>query len=924
MAGNTEKIDEIVDRSAVSAQITSTTAELRELEAALVDSLNGAVQLNQALGRAQTFRQYQQSATQAAQATAKLSEQQQKAAIAAQKLAQEEAKTAIANNRLAQSNENLRKSQERTTKANAQASSSYQQLVKEYNAAQAAARNAGASFGTSSLQFRVASQEANRLRAQLDGIDQPLGNFQRNVGNYSSAIGGFFSKAYGAIRTAANILPGLGISGIFLLGYEGIKAAAEALGLFGKEAGKAKANLQALNDINKEASKEYGDQSVKLKFLYAAATDVNNKEKDRIAAAKELQSLFPETFKNSTIQSIINGNEAQSYKDLTAQLLETARARAAANKLEEIAGQRQEIAFQKAKINSARAAELARARAGQGESSVAFSGTGAGAATASLSLKQQLVNINVRANLALKEQQQKDAILKSEEDFVTKLAGGATKIGNALISNRSFNVPKLSEDKSFDDRLAKEKELEQSILTSEQSSFQDRFAAIDTFEKNSEKIIAEGVKAKVYRVQEGANKAVAIENEAAKQRIALQKQVNAAVDAEQKAALERLKGNLAQEVLEFQDAQNQRLLEIDRERSKRASALADQYAQGKISALQYNRDLYNIDSAAAQERVKVQIAAAEATVKAQAAAVALGFGNAKDLQNSTNQLARLQIQASDLVTENELANIRKIEDARKRLKEKEKELADASITLIQTVVDAGYTNQLNALQDQSDQIDANADKEKKAIDNSNLSQQEKADKTKLLDAQVQAQKELIAQKEKKIRQDQAKFDRAVSIARVIQATAIAVAEALTVPIVGIALASVIGALGAVQLATILATPLPKYAKGTMNSPEGYAHVGEQGVEGRIDPDGTFSLTPAIDTITYLQKGTKIIPHMQLMKAMQGEKLVYVGGQSVDMSEVVKAIKDNKPQKQGNPRINGWAREMRDMEKYNNYRSKYFN
>ena len=72
---------------------------------------------------------------------------------------------------------------------------------------------------------------------------------------------------------------------------------------------------------------------------------------------------------------------------------------------------------------------------------------------------------------------------------------------------------------------------------------------------------------------------------------------------------------------------------------------------------------------------------------------------------------------------------------------------------------------------------------------------------------------------------------------------------------------------ALQIATVLAQSIPKFAKGTDNSPEGLAWVGEKGTELKVSPDGKASLTPGKPTLDYLEKGTKIIPHNELIEAV---------------------------------------------------------
>ena len=58
-------------------------------------------------------------------------------------------------------------------------------------------------------------------------------------------------------------------------------------------------------------------------------------EEKRIEAAKRLQQLYPSVFGNLTTEAILTGQAAQQYRDLTSAIIASARARAAAAKIEE-------------------------------------------------------------------------------------------------------------------------------------------------------------------------------------------------------------------------------------------------------------------------------------------------------------------------------------------------------------------------------------------------------------------------------------------------------------------------------------------------------------------------------------------------------------------------------------------------------------
>ena len=113
----------------------------------------------------------------------------------------------------------------------------------------------------------------------------------------------------------------------------------------------------------------------------------------------------------------------------------------------------------------------------------------------------------------------------------------------------------------------------------------------------------------------------------------------------------------------------------------------------------------------------------------------------------------------------------------------------------------------------------------------------------------------------KRQEKQAKFDKLNSIAQVGISTALAIMnmmESAPWP-VNIAMAAVAGAMGAVQLATIIATPLPKYAKGTGYHKGGPAIVGDGGVPEVITYGGNAWITPDEPTLVDLPTGASVIP-----------------------------------------------------------------
>lgn len=124
-----------------------------------------------------------------------------------------------------------------------------------------------------------------------------------------------------------------------------------------------------------------------------------------------------------------------------------------------------------------------------------------------------------------------------------------------------------------------------------------------------------------------------------------------------------------------------------------------------------------------------------------------------------------------------------------------------------------------------------------------------------------------AKEKKKILHDQAVMAKAMSLVNAIVNTAAGVAAQLTGgPGTGIALAVIAAALGAIEIATILATNVPAYAKGRQGGRAEVARVSEQGQEGLITKSGSLYPLPQSESLAYLPEGSSVIPHDEFMKA----------------------------------------------------------
>jgi len=136
-------------------------------------------------------------------------------------------------------------------------------------------------------------------------------------------------------------------------------------------------------------------------------------------------------------------------------------------------------------------------------------------------------------------------------------------------------------------------------------------------------------------------------------------------------------------------------------------------------------------------------------------------------------------------------------------------------------------------------------------------------------AQDRIKKE-YAKKDLELRQKQARLEKAQAAFSIGISTARAVVNALATggpPWIGIALAAIVGAMGAVQLAAVLAKPLPQFYKGTDNAPEGPAWVAERGPE-IVESRGKMSLVKD-KSIIPLRRGDKVYTAAETRALLSG-------------------------------------------------------
>lgn len=134
------------------------------------------------------------------------------------------------------------------------------------------------------------------------------------------------------------------------------------------------------------------------------------------------------------------------------------------------------------------------------------------------------------------------------------------------------------------------------------------------------------------------------------------------------------------------------------------------------------------------------------------------------------------------------------------------------------------------------------------------------------------QEDAIRRKQNETARKQAIFNKAASVFDIGVNTSKAISKALAISpeTGGLPFSAIAAAIGAIQIAAVLSKPIPQFEKGVKSSPEGLALVGEAGRELGIDPSGNVTMYDK-PQVTYLKKGTEIIPNSKVEALIQQAK-----------------------------------------------------
>ena len=295
------------------------------------------------------------------------------------------------------------------------------------------------------------------------------------------------------------------------------------------------------------------------------------------------------------------------------------------------------------------------------------------------------------------------------------------------------------------------------------------------------------------------------------------------------------------------------------------SDLKEAYASGLISKEEYEAQSLALTQQYAIQSAQAVISCLEEQLSLEDLTAEQREQLSRELNTAKANLAKEAADAEIAQMERTVAADKKSAQERQRNMQKWLQTASRAIGSVGKLLSQLYQNEIDALDEEGDVAQEHYDKEVERItqlEETGAITKEEAEARKASAASRREQKEEELEKRKaELMYKQALWEKMTAVAQAGIQTALGVTSALAMFPPNIALAAVVGAMGAVEVATILATPIKAYAKGTPKGGHqgGMAVVGDGGREEVVTYKGNAWLTPDTPTLVNLPKGAEVFP-----------------------------------------------------------------
>lgn len=293
--------------------------------------------------------------------------------------------------------------------------------------------------------------------------------------------------------------------------------------------------------------------------------------------------------------------------------------------------------------------------------------------------------------------------------------------------------------------------------------------------------------------------------------------------------------------------------------------LADKYKKGLIQKEDYEREKAKITEKYAIQEAKAAIELAKTQLET-------ANLSPEDRLALKKKIAEAEIALAKAVSDAEINEAERAkEETKKKLENLQEKIQMVGDILNQfsEIGSAIFDRKIQQVEEEQDANDQEFQKEQdnieKLAEKGAISTEEAEARKRAAEERTAKRNEELEKKRAELQKKQAIFDKANNVAQTIMSTSLALIKAWTNPFAAPALIPLIIAQGALSLATIMAQPIPKYAKGTDSHPGGLAIVGDGGKEEMIvTPSGKSYVTPRVPILVDLPKDSIVMPDLSFI------------------------------------------------------------
>jgi len=325
---------------------------------------------------------------------------------------------------------------------------------------------------------------------------------------------------------------------------------------------------------------------------------------------------------------------------------------------------------------------------------------------------------------------------------------------------------------------------------------------------------------------------------------------------------------------------------LKRQYAQEMAAAQGNLAQQEVIKEKFERNQAQLSEQYARQTAQASIAMFEEILKNEQL-------SAEDRLKYEQSLAKAKVDLETAMADASIAEIDRITDADNKAKEKRQanaqqwlQVAADSLNSINELISTVYDAKISKVEEEQEANTAAGEAEQERIavlvEKKVITEEEGEARKRAAEVQTAKKNEELEKKKQQLKHKQAVWDKANSIAQAGIATALAITQALP----NLVLAAIAGAMGALQIATILATPIPKYAKGTDNHKGGPAIVGDGGVPELVIFGGKSWVTPDTPTLVDIPAGAVVVPNIDGVDGDTPGLLPESGGQGGNTPVIV--------------------------------------